>query len=118
MYSVANDATCWEKAKTARHRYAFLPVTKARIIFGNVHTVYLVYMCIGILLTLYINILSHAVLIALRFNGHRSPTLTSLLGIYRAMQKKNTIVYRLEQVPFVILKSPFPLTCQPCAIRL
>ena len=76
-----------KQAKTARHRYAFLPVTKARIIFGNVHTVYMVYMCIGILLTLYINILRHAVLIALRFNGHRSLILTSLLGIYRAMQK-------------------------------
>jgi hypothetical protein len=74
-----------KQAKTARHRYAFLPVTKARIIFGNVHTVYMVYMCIGILLTLYINILRHAVLIALRFNGHRSLILTSLLGIYRAM---------------------------------
>ena len=45
----------------------------------------MIYVCIGILLTLYINILSHAVLIALRFNGHVNPILTSLLGIYRAM---------------------------------
>jgi hypothetical protein len=47
----------------------------------------MIYVCIGILLTLYINILRHAVLIALRFNGHRSVILTSLLGRYRAMQK-------------------------------
>ena len=89
MYSVANDATCWETGKDSSPPLRVFDC----IIFGNVHTVYMVYMCIGILLTLYINILRHSVLIALRFNGHRSLILTSLLGIYRVMQKKNTPLY-------------------------
>jgi hypothetical protein len=45
MYSVANDATCWETGKDSSPPLRVFDC----IIFGNVHTVYMVYMCIGIL---------------------------------------------------------------------
>ena len=71
MYSVGKDKTRWEIGKESSPRSRVLPVTKARM--NKLYVWYcghMVYMCIDILLTLYINILNNAVLIFLLINRH------------------------------------------------